>query len=108
MLKFDKDFVINTDQTGCQYQSTFNRTLADKGSKTIFVKRQDINKLTHTYTAQYALTLSGKLLPKVFVGLQEPIGKFGPRVQKIVEEYLQKYKNIIITSSMSGKLSKEL
>ncbi|GFY79658.1 valine--tRNA ligase [Trichonephila inaurata madagascariensis] len=37
--KFDKDFVINTDQTGCQYQSTFNRTLAHKGSNTIFVKR---------------------------------------------------------------------
>ncbi|GFY52652.1 putative deoxyribonuclease TATDN2 [Trichonephila inaurata madagascariensis] len=108
MPKFDKDFVINTDQTGCQYQSTFNRTLADKGSKTIFVKRQDINKLTHTYTAQYALTLSGKLLPKVFVCLQEPTGKFGPRVQKIVEEYSQKYKNIIITSSKSGKLSTEL
>ncbi|GFT60298.1 HTH CENPB-type domain-containing protein [Trichonephila clavipes] len=75
MPNFDKDFVINTDQTRCQYQSTFNRTLADKGSKTIFVKRQDTNKLTPTYTAQYARTLSGKLLPKVFVCLQEPMGK---------------------------------
>ncbi|GFY50024.1 HTH CENPB-type domain-containing protein [Trichonephila inaurata madagascariensis] len=108
MPKFDTDFVINTDQTGCQYQFTFNRTLEDKGSKTIFVKRQDINKLTHTYAAQYALTLSGKLLPKVFVCLQEPTGKFGPRVQNIVEKYSQKYKNIIITSSKSGKLSTEL
>ncbi|GFY38348.1 HTH CENPB-type domain-containing protein [Trichonephila inaurata madagascariensis] len=92
----------------CQYQSTFNRTLADKGSKTIFVKQQDRNKLTHTYTDQYALTLSGKLLPKVFVCLQEPTRKFGPRVQKIVEEYSQKYKNIVITSSNSGKFSTEL
>ncbi|GFY68787.1 HTH CENPB-type domain-containing protein [Trichonephila inaurata madagascariensis] len=32
MPKFDIDFVINTDRTACQYQSTFNRTLADKGS----------------------------------------------------------------------------
>ncbi|GFW04020.1 transposable element Tc3 transposase [Trichonephila clavipes] len=30
---YDKDFVLNTDQTGCQYQSTYNRTLAEQGSK---------------------------------------------------------------------------
>lgn len=90
---------------GCQYQSSFNRTLAEKGSKTVFVKRHDMNKVTHSYTAQYALTLSGKLLPQVFVCLQEPTGKFGPRVQKTVDEYAQKYKNVIITSSKSGKLT---
>lgn len=90
---------------GCQYQSTFNRTLPQKGSKTIFVKRQDMNKVTHSYTAQYALTLSGELLPKVFVCLQEPTGKFGPRVQTIIDEYTEKYKNVIITCSKSGKLT---
>ncbi|GBN35808.1 Valine--tRNA ligase, partial [Araneus ventricosus] len=62
---FNKDYVINTDQTGCQYQSNYNRTLAVKGSKTIFVKQNDMNKVTHSYTAQYSLSLSGKVLPKV-------------------------------------------
>lgn len=90
---------------GCQYQSTFNRTLAEKGSKTVFVKRQDMNKISHSYTAQYAITLSGELLPHVFVCLQEPTGKFGPRVQKLVDEYAQKFKNIIIKCSKSGKLT---
>ena len=129
--KFNKNLVINTDQTGmlikqnfdfnckliqfiqlmlfsfigCQYQSTFNRTLEEKGTKTIYVKQEDMNKVTHSYTAQYALTLSGKILPKVFVCLQESTGKFGPRVQKIVDEYAQKYNNVIITSSKSGKLT---
>ncbi|GFX83605.1 HTH CENPB-type domain-containing protein [Trichonephila clavipes] len=41
---YDKDFVLNTDQTGCQYQSTYNRTLAEQGSKVVLVKRKDIYK----------------------------------------------------------------
>lgn len=79
--------------SGCQYQSTFNRTLAEKGAREVFVKRQDMNKVTHSYTAQNALTLSGELLPKVFVCLQEPTGKFGPRVQQLVNSYTEKYNN---------------
>lgn len=102
---FDPNLVINTDQTGCQYQATFNRTLAEQGVKEVFVQRKNINKTTHSYTAQYCLTLSGKLLPLVFVCLQEPTGTFGPRVQKEVDEYLTKYTNIIVTSTKSGKLT---
>jgi len=67
-----------------------------------------MNKVTHSYTAQYGLTLSGKVLPHVFVCLQEPTGNFGPRVKKSVDDYAQKYKNVIITSSKSGKLTTEL
>ncbi|XP_071574627.1 uncharacterized protein [Temnothorax nylanderi] len=102
---FDKDFVINTDQTGCQYQSTFNRSLAKQGSKTVLVKKHNINKITHSYTAQYAMTLSGKLLPLVFVCLQESTGNFGPRVQERVDEMVKKYKNVVVTSSKSGNLT---
>ncbi|GFY21624.1 HTH CENPB-type domain-containing protein [Trichonephila clavipes] len=65
----------------CQYQSTYNRTLAEQGSKVVLVKRKDMNKVTHSYTAQYVMTLSGKLLPTVFICLQEANGNFGPRVQ---------------------------
>ncbi|XP_044576758.1 uncharacterized protein LOC123259975 isoform X1 [Cotesia glomerata] len=113
---FDSDFVINTDQTdflkfifsGCQYQSMFNRTLTEKGSKTVFAKVQDMTKVSHSYTAQYSITLSGKLLPHVFICLQEPTGDFGPRIKKNVEEYLKKYKNVIVTLSKSGKLTTTL
>ncbi|XP_032685212.1 uncharacterized protein LOC116850716 [Odontomachus brunneus] len=65
---------------------------------------QQLNKLTHSYTAQYAMTLSGKLLPKVFICLQEVTGKFGPRVQKEVDEWMAKYTNVYVTSTKSGKL----
>jgi len=50
------------------------------------------------------MTLSGKLLPKVFIGLQEVTGKFGPRVQKEVDEWMTKYTNVCVTSTKSGKL----
>ncbi|KAI4473816.1 hypothetical protein M0804_015154 [Polistes exclamans] len=56
-------------------------------------------------TAQYAITLSAKILPKVFVCLQEATGHFGPRVQKAVDFYASKYTNIVVTSSKSGKLT---
>ncbi|GFT84611.1 HTH CENPB-type domain-containing protein [Trichonephila clavipes] len=105
---YDKDFVLNTDQTGCQYQSMYNRTLAEQGSKVVLVKRKDMNKVTHSYTAQYVMTLSGKLLPTVFICLQEANGNFGPRVQKSVEEYAKIYKKVAITSSKSGKLTTAL
>ncbi|KAL1493742.1 hypothetical protein ABEB36_009436 [Hypothenemus hampei] len=48
---FQEKYVINTDQTGCQYESTYNRTLAPKGSKAVFVKKIDLNKVSHSYTA---------------------------------------------------------
>ncbi|XP_076302087.1 uncharacterized protein LOC143220302 [Lasioglossum baleicum] len=105
---FHMDFVINTDQTGCQYQSTYGRTLAQRGSKVVSVQMQSVNKMTHSYTAQYAVTLSGKLLPTVFVCLQEKSGKFGPRVRKLVDEYSAKYQNVVVTSSKSGKLTTAL
>lgn len=67
-----------------------------------------MNKVTHSYTAQYSITLSGQLLPLVFVCLKEPTGAFGPRVQKSVNEYGKKYQNVVITSSKSGKLTTTL
>lgn len=37
---FDLDYVINTDQTGCQYQSTYNRSLSEQRVKTVLVKKK--------------------------------------------------------------------
>ena len=49
---FALDLVINTDQTSCQYQTTYNRSLDFQGVKTVFVKKHNIFKITHSYTAQ--------------------------------------------------------
>lgn len=37
---YELDYVLNTDQTGCQYQIPFNRSLAAQGSKTVEVVRK--------------------------------------------------------------------
>ncbi|XP_077279989.1 uncharacterized protein LOC143907229 [Temnothorax americanus] len=104
---FNLDFVINTDQTGCNYQTTYNRSLEFQEVKTVFVKK-NINKITHSYTAQYSLTASGKLLPFVYLCMQEPTNKFGPTVSKTVEKLTAEFGNVVVTCSKSGKLTKDL
>lgn len=52
---FNLNFVINTDQTGCNYQSTYNRSLEFKGTKTVLIKKHNLNKITHSYMAQYTI-----------------------------------------------------
>ncbi|XP_029662700.1 uncharacterized protein LOC115235213 isoform X1 [Formica exsecta] len=101
---FHKDFIININQTECQYQSTCDRALYMQEAKAIFVQRQRINRICHSYTAQYAITMSGKLLPRVFICLQEATGMFDPKIRKAVDEFAKIYTNVVITSSKSGKL----
>ena len=102
------DLVINTDQMGCEYRLNIQRTLEHTGEKRVELYIGDLNKVTHSYTVQYSVTASGKLLPKVLICLQEVSGKFGPTIQKKVDEYSNEYKNIFITCSKSGKLSSSL
>lgn len=105
---YNLDFVLNVDQMGCEYQSNVLRTLEHKGKKTVNVHLGDLNKVTHTYTAQYTIAASGKFLNKVFLCLQEPGGKFGPRVQEKIDQLCDKFKNVHVTCSKSGKLSTNL
>ncbi|KMQ88678.1 pogo transposable element with krab domain [Lasius niger] len=106
IVKFQKDFVINTGQTGCEYRADVRRILSNKGEKTTEVFLGDFNKLTHSYTAQYAITASGKVLPKIFLCMQEPKGTFGPRVSATIKNTSEIYGNIHVTASKSGKLTK--
>ncbi|XP_049826933.1 uncharacterized protein LOC126266625 isoform X1 [Schistocerca gregaria] len=103
-----KKNVINRDQTGCQYQSTYNRTLAERNSKTMFVRRRDMNKVTHSYTAQYVITLCGELLSHMFLCLREATGNFGPKVLNTVDKLMKVLLNVIVMSSKSGKLTTQL
>lgn len=108
MQNYNPRFIINTDQTGCTYESFYNRSLDFQGSKIVLVRKQNLAKTTHSYTAQYSLTISGELLPHVFICTQESGNKFGPRVSKEVERLMLEYGNVIVICSKSGKLTKEL
>lgn len=105
---FNLDFVINTDQMGCEYRANINRTLEHTGHKTVEVHLGDVNKVTHSYTVQYSITASGKLLPKVYICLQEVKGTFGPQVQRTVDGLCDQFRNVCVTASKSGKLSTQL
>lgn len=104
----DLDYVLNTDQIGCEYRSNVQRTMEHVGQKTVEVHLGDMNKVTHSYTAQYTITASGKLLPMVYICLQEPKGTFGPRVGERVKALTAAYKNVHIICSKSGKLTSAL
>lgn len=106
ILNYDPNFVINTDQTGCEYRSEICRTLSHRGEKVTEVFLGDFNKVTHSYTAQYAITAAGTILPKVFLCMQEAKGEFGPRINESVNSLTRSYGNIYVTASKSGKLTK--
>lgn len=74
-------------------------------AKAVFVERQEVNKISHSYTVQYAITMSGKLLPRVFICLQEATDMFDPKIKKAVDEFAKRYTNVIITFSKSRKLT---
>ena len=102
----DDHFVVNTDQSGFNLEIPPVRTLSYTGEKTTIAAVNSVNSTTYLYTLQYSSTKVGTLLPKVFVCLKEPTGTFGPNVHKEVDCLKDKYKNVIICCSKSGKLDK--
>ena len=105
--KFESQYVINTDQTGCEYRCEVRRTLSVKGEKQTEVFLGDFNKVTHSYTAQYSITAAGTLLPKVFLCMREQKGNFGPRVYKSIQEMSSNYGNVFVVATTSGKMTKD-
>ncbi|CAF1635499.1 unnamed protein product, partial [Rotaria sp. Silwood1] len=61
-----------------------------------------MNAVGHSYTIMLTISMNGKLIDPIFICLQEPTGKLGPRVkQSIYQE-----RNIHVTYSKFGKLTK--
>lgn len=61
-----------------------------------------MNAVTHSYTIMPMISMAGNLIGPVFICLQEPTGKLGPRVK----QSLYQANNIHVTCSKSGKLTK--
>lgn len=106
--QFEPRFVLNTDQTGCEFQIMTNRTYSHRGERVTLVSTKNPNKCTHSYTAQYTVSLDGRLLPKVFLCMKESNDEFGPIVKVRVEKLVEEYQNVYVTSSKSGKLTTKL
>jgi len=52
--------------------------------------------------------MSGKVLPRVFLCLQEATGVFGSKIQQAIDNFTTIYTNVVVTSSKSGKLTTNL
>jgi hypothetical protein len=70
-------------------------------------KKQEFYIITHSHTAQYAITASGKLLPTMFISLQQRSGAFCPPISEEVNTLSRKFGNIFVTVTKSRKPQKE-
>ncbi len=101
---YNHDHVLNTDQSGYNYEMVSTRTLSEMGEKSTECAITSANKITHSYSIQVTISASGRLVGPVFLYLQEPQGLFGPRVL----DSLPGYDNVYLVCSSSGKLTKHL
>lgn len=96
--------ISNTDQSGFNIELLSERTLAGKGGTIISASVQQSHSLTHSYTIQPLISMSGELIQPLFIVLQERSGEFGPNVS----EDLFKHPEISIHCNTSGKVTKEM
>ncbi|CAF3411410.1 unnamed protein product [Rotaria sp. Silwood2] len=79
--KYDPDYVINTDQSGIQLEFHSTRTLSYKGETTTALTVRSKNAITHSFTVQPCVSLSGKLVGPLFLGLKESTGYLSENVR---------------------------
>ena len=84
------------------YGNPSTRTLTRTGEKVTMGWTKSMNAVTHSYTIMPIINMLGELVGPVFICLQEPRGRLGPRIQKSIYQA----KNIHVTCSKSGKLTK--
>ena len=107
IVNYEMTNIFNTDQSGFNYEMVSKRTLSVEGEKTTFGLIKSKSAVTHSYTIQPLISMTGKLLSPLYICLKENCkedGKFGP----IVSQNLFEASNIYLTCSSSGKLTKNL
>lgn len=110
---FRRRDIWNSDQSGVKYENTNDRTLATKGKRTIYLRVDSANKVSHTYTAQPIMSRDGRLIGPLTLVLQESSlgsepGQFSVGIQKKVDALVEKYGNLKIFATSSGKMTAQL
>jgi hypothetical protein len=98
------DEFYNTDQSGFEREFHKQRTLEIKGMQQVTGSVQSENALTHSYTIQPIISMSGRLVKPMLVILQETEGNFGP----IVRQRMWSTDELYVVASSSGKITKEI
>jgi hypothetical protein len=104
--EYSPNHILNTDQSGFTYLEHSSHTLANIGEKSVVATVSSVSATTHSYTIQPTISLNGSIIGPLYICLQETDGKFGPQVKKLVDSHLNKCRNIVVTTSKSGKLQK--
>ena len=99
--KYNEDFVLNTGQSGLEFAIHYNRTLSHQGEKITLSAIRSINEVTHSYTVQPMISLSGKIVGPICLCLKEPKG----RMSDNIKAHLYKADNVVVTCSASDKLT---
>lgn len=92
--------ILNSDQTGYQYEMHRDRTLDHAGVKQVAVQVMYSFATTHSYTIQPVISMEDKLGSKIMIVLQKKGEKFGP----IVQQNLLRPPNVFLSCSRSGKV----
>ena len=84
LVNLDRSMIVNSDQSGLNYELHSSRMLNTIGEKDIVCSINSLNALFHSYTIQQTLNFNGNFIMKCLLVLQEPNGSFGVSVIKNV------------------------
>ncbi|KAI3383418.1 hypothetical protein SNEBB_003095 [Seison nebaliae] len=98
------ELLLNTDESGLNYEISRGRTMSHIGEKQTPVKSISSFNISHSYTFQPTVCSNGILLPKMMIILQESSGHFGPRVKA----GLSIPPNIFLQCTRSGKSTNDI
>lgn len=101
---YEEDEVINTHRSGLHLEFHSTRTLSHQGEKITIGFVRSVNATTHSYTAQPTIALDGHVLSPLYLCLKEPTGRMSDNIRS----HLFKTSNVVITCSISGKLTTSL
>ena len=95
MLTEKPELILNSDQSGFQLETHWQRTLEISGMKTVQGFAQSISATTHSYTICPMFSLDGMLFAPMFMVLQKPKGKFPQKGHFEVDELFHHTKKFL-------------
>ena len=101
LVNFDRSTIVNSDQSGFNYELHLSRTSNTIGQKDIACSVNSLNAVSHSYTIQPTLNSNRNFIGKCLLVLQELNGRFGVNIKKKVFQL----ENLLVQCSNSGKVT---
>lgn len=105
---FPRRLILNTDQSGYNYELVDQRTLERVGTRDVLAVVGSASKISHSYTIQPLVTRDGRLVGKLFIIFKETDGTFPVTLEKKIVDLAKRYGNVYVVPSKSGKITNPL